>query len=93
MLPLGIAGLVVWSFWLYRAVSSLLGRPVVTDFRTTTLNASNGADNISVLSTNGNRILNVNANGGNDTIRLRMAGVACIEEDERPDAAHQPMMS
>ncbi len=47
-----------------------------TDFRTTTLNASNGADNISVLSTNGNRILNVNADGGNDTIRLRMAGVA-----------------
>lgn len=47
-----------------------------TDFRTTTLNTSNGADNISVLSTNGNRILNLNADGGNDTIRLRMAGVA-----------------
>jgi hypothetical protein len=46
------------------------------DFRTTTLNASNGADNISVRSTGGsNRGLNVNGDGGSDTIRLRMAGV------------------
>jgi N-acetylglucosaminyltransferase len=36
LLPLGIAGLVVWSFWLYRAVTSRFARPIVTDFRTTT---------------------------------------------------------
>jgi N-acetylglucosaminyltransferase len=34
--PLGIAGLVVWSLWLYRAVSSRFAHAVVNDFRTTT---------------------------------------------------------
>lgn len=34
--PLGIAGLIVWSLWLYRMVGSRLARPVVNDFRTTT---------------------------------------------------------
>ncbi|HEX7095780.1 MAG TPA: glycosyltransferase [Acidimicrobiales bacterium] len=34
--PLGIAGIVVWSLWLYRVVSSRFARPVVNDFRTTT---------------------------------------------------------
>jgi hyaluronan synthase len=36
MLPLGIAGLVVWGFWFYRAISSRFARAIVTDFRTTT---------------------------------------------------------
>jgi N-acetylglucosaminyltransferase len=36
VLPLGIAGLVVWSFWLYRAISSRFAGPIVTDFRSTT---------------------------------------------------------
>lgn len=36
LLPLGIAGMVVWSFWLYRAVTSRFLRPIITDFRTTT---------------------------------------------------------
>jgi N-acetylglucosaminyltransferase len=36
LLPLGIAGLVVWSFWLYRFIGSRFARPIVTDFRTTT---------------------------------------------------------
>jgi N-acetylglucosaminyltransferase len=36
ILPLGIAGFVVWSFWLYRAVSSRFARPIVNNFRTTT---------------------------------------------------------
>lgn len=34
--PLGIAGVVVWSLWLYRAVSSRFAHPVVNDYRTTT---------------------------------------------------------
>jgi N-acetylglucosaminyltransferase len=34
--PLGIAGVVVWSLWLYRALSSRMSRPIVNDFRTTT---------------------------------------------------------
>jgi len=34
--PVGIAGIVVWGLWLYRAVSSRLDRPIVNDFRTTT---------------------------------------------------------
>jgi N-acetylglucosaminyltransferase len=34
--PLGIAGLIVWSLWLYRFISSRMARPVVNDFRTTT---------------------------------------------------------
>lgn len=36
VLPLGIAGVVVWSLWLYRAISSRFAHPVVNDFRTTT---------------------------------------------------------
>jgi N-acetylglucosaminyltransferase len=36
VLPLGIAGVVVWSLWLYRAVSSRFAHAVVNDFRTTT---------------------------------------------------------
>jgi N-acetylglucosaminyltransferase len=36
VLPLGIAGVVVWSLWLYRAVSSRLYKPVVNDFRIST---------------------------------------------------------
>jgi N-acetylglucosaminyltransferase len=36
VLPLGIAGVVVWSLWLYRAVTSRFAHPVVNDFRTTT---------------------------------------------------------
>jgi N-acetylglucosaminyltransferase len=35
-LPLGVAGVVVWSLWLYRAVASRFAREVVNDFRTTT---------------------------------------------------------
>ena len=35
-LPLGIAGVIVWGLWLYRAISSWRSRPVVNDFRTTT---------------------------------------------------------
>ena len=34
--PLGIAGIVVWSLWLYRVVGSRLARPVENEFRTTT---------------------------------------------------------
>ncbi|MCW2715532.1 MAG: glycosyl transferase family protein [Frankiales bacterium] len=34
--PLGIAGFVVWSLWLYRAISSRFAHPVINDFRTTT---------------------------------------------------------
>lgn len=34
--PIGIAGFIVWSLWLYRFVGSRLARPVVNDFRTTT---------------------------------------------------------
>ncbi|HEV7655213.1 MAG TPA: glycosyltransferase [Mycobacteriales bacterium] len=36
MMPLGIAGIVVWSLWIYRAVMSRFAKPVVNDFRTTT---------------------------------------------------------
>jgi hyaluronan synthase len=36
LLPLGIAGILVWGLWLYRAVSSRFAREVVNDFRTTT---------------------------------------------------------
>lgn len=35
-LPLGIAGLIVWTLWLYRAISSRFAHDVVNDFRTTT---------------------------------------------------------
>jgi hyaluronan synthase len=35
LMPLGLAGLFVWSIWLYRAVASRFARPVVNDFRTT----------------------------------------------------------
>ncbi|MFD0853681.1 glycosyltransferase, partial [Actinomadura adrarensis] len=33
--PLGIAGLLVWSLWLYRVILSRLDKPVVNGFRTT----------------------------------------------------------
>jgi N-acetylglucosaminyltransferase len=33
---LGIAGIVVWILWLYRAISSRFARPVLNDYRTTT---------------------------------------------------------
>lgn len=36
LLPLGIAGIIVWTLWLYRAISSRFDRPVVNNFRTTT---------------------------------------------------------
>lgn len=36
VLPLGLAGVVVWSLWLYRAVASRFARPVHNDFRTST---------------------------------------------------------
>jgi N-acetylglucosaminyltransferase len=35
-MPLGIAGIIVWSFWLYRWLLSRGYRPVVNGFRTTT---------------------------------------------------------
>jgi N-acetylglucosaminyltransferase len=34
--PVGIAGMVAWALWLYRAVSSRLAHPVVNGYRTTT---------------------------------------------------------
>jgi N-acetylglucosaminyltransferase len=34
--PLGVAGIIVWSLWLYRVIGSRLDRPIVNDFRTTT---------------------------------------------------------
>ena len=34
--PLGIAGLVVWALWLYRAISSRFAKAIENDFRTTT---------------------------------------------------------
>lgn len=34
--PLAVAGVVVWSLWLYRVVLSRRARPVVNDYRTTT---------------------------------------------------------
>jgi len=36
LLPLGIAGVVVWSLWLYRAIGSRLAPAIVSDFRTST---------------------------------------------------------
>lgn len=36
VLPLGIAGVLVWSLWLYRVVGSRRYRPVENDFRCTT---------------------------------------------------------
>lgn len=35
IMPLGIAGALVWALWLYRAVLSRFAKPVVNDFRTT----------------------------------------------------------
>ncbi|MBA9006477.1 MULTISPECIES: glycosyltransferase family 2 protein [Thermomonospora] len=35
LVPLGLAGLLVWSLWIYRVVLSRLARPIVNDFRTT----------------------------------------------------------
>jgi N-acetylglucosaminyltransferase len=34
--PIGIAGIIVWVLWLYRAIGSRLAHPVVNDFRTST---------------------------------------------------------
>src|SRR4051794_21382557 len=34
--PLAVAGIIVWSLWLYRVVLSARARPIVTDFRSTT---------------------------------------------------------
>lgn len=34
--PLAIAGIVVWSLWLYRCVLSAMARPIVNDFATST---------------------------------------------------------
>jgi N-acetylglucosaminyltransferase len=36
VVPLGIAGIVVWSLWLYRAISSRFASAIVNDFHTTT---------------------------------------------------------
>ena len=36
LLPLGIAGVIVWGLWLYRAISSRFAHPIVNDFRATT---------------------------------------------------------
>jgi hyaluronan synthase len=36
LLPLGIAGVVVWGLWLYRAISSRFAHAIVNDFRTST---------------------------------------------------------
>ncbi len=35
-IPLGIAGILVWSLWIYRAISSRFYKPVVNDFRIST---------------------------------------------------------
>ncbi|MEO3782926.1 glycosyltransferase family 2 protein [Actinocorallia sp. B10E7] len=35
IVPLGLAGLLVWGLWIYRVVLSRLARPVVNDYRTT----------------------------------------------------------
>jgi N-acetylglucosaminyltransferase len=35
-LPIAVAGIVVWTVWLYRVILSMLTKPVVNDFRTTT---------------------------------------------------------
>ena len=34
--PIAIAGLIVWSLWLYRFVLSRKARPIVSDFASTT---------------------------------------------------------
>jgi N-acetylglucosaminyltransferase len=34
--PLAVAGVIVWSLWLYRCILSALAKPVVNDFATTT---------------------------------------------------------
>ncbi|MGD9700937.1 MAG: glycosyltransferase [Acidimicrobiia bacterium] len=34
--PIGVAGIIVWSLWLYRAVGSRFNRPVINNYRTTT---------------------------------------------------------
>jgi N-acetylglucosaminyltransferase len=36
VIPLGMAGVLVWSLWLYRAISSRFAPAVVNDYRTTT---------------------------------------------------------
>jgi cellulose synthase/poly-beta-1,6-N-acetylglucosamine synthase-like glycosyltransferase len=36
IIPLGIAGILVWSLWVYRAISSRFYKPVVNDFRIST---------------------------------------------------------
>jgi N-acetylglucosaminyltransferase len=36
VVPIGIAGVLVWSLWIYRAISSRFYKPVVNDFRATT---------------------------------------------------------
>jgi N-acetylglucosaminyltransferase len=33
-IPIGVAGVVVWTLWLYRAIGSRFAHPVVNDFRT-----------------------------------------------------------
>jgi hyaluronan synthase len=34
--PIGIAGIVVWSLWLYRAIASRFAQAIINDFHTTT---------------------------------------------------------
>ncbi len=36
IIPLGLAGLLVWGLWLYRVVLSRLAKPIVNGYRTTT---------------------------------------------------------
>lgn len=36
ILPIGVAGCIVWGLWLYRVVLSAIARPIVTDFRAST---------------------------------------------------------
>ena len=36
LFPLALAGVIVWSLWLYRFILSRLARPIVTDFSTST---------------------------------------------------------
>jgi cellulose synthase/poly-beta-1,6-N-acetylglucosamine synthase-like glycosyltransferase len=36
VIPLGIAGILVWTLWIYRAISSRFYKPIVNDFRLTT---------------------------------------------------------
>jgi len=35
VMPLGIAGILVWGLWLYRAILSRFAKPIVNNFRTT----------------------------------------------------------